>query len=220
MILQNLNFDPLNPVPLLKVDSYSYQASKSHSELLDQWLGLNMEDIERELRKLNYKNEQTWAELSVQSFQTPYLEIRSALDLLNLRPGDRVVDLGSAYNRMGYVMGRYYPLNFYTGVEIAEPRVQHSRERFKYWNFKNLDLRIGNLSEMEVPESEHYFIYDFGHNKAIQNVLENLKTWARKKSIQVIARGRASRHFILNENPWLLNQHPPQHFEHFSLFRS
>jgi hypothetical protein len=197
MILQCILFDPMNPVPLLKVDSYSYQASKIHAEQVDKWLGFETENIERELRVENFGSEQTWSELSVQSFQTPYIEIRSALDLLNLKPGEKIVDLGSAYNRIGFVIGRYYPLNLYIGVEIAETRVKHSLEKLKLWNFENLDLRIGNLKKLEIPEAEHYFIYDFGNNKSIQSVLEKLKNLTHKKSFKVIARGRAIRHFIL-----------------------
>lgn len=98
--------------------------------------------------------------------------------------------------------------------------MNHSQDRLQLWNFNNLDLRVGDLSEVEIPESEHYFIYDFGHNKAIQNVLAKLKHVALNKSIQVLARGRAVRHFIFNENPWLFNHHSPQNFEHFSLFKS
>ena len=220
MALSSIYFDPVNPVPLLKVDSYTYQASKLHSEIVDDWLGFNMEEIETQLRKTKIENEQTWSDLSVQSFQTPYVEIRSALDIMGIQPGEKIVDLGSAYNRMGFIIGRYYPLNRYIGIELVESRVRHSFERIKLWNYNNLDLRVGNLNSIETPDADHYFIYDFGNNKSIQKVLDNLKIQARKKSIKVLARGRATRHFILNENPWLTQQIKPQHFEHFSLFQS
>lgn len=213
-------FDPLNPFPLYATDSYTYPAAKAHAELVDQWLGFDTAEIENHLRIHAIPQQQTWAELSLQSFQTPYCELRSALNEMDPKISETVVDLGSGYNRLAFIMGRHYPNCQYIGIEIAEDRVTHSQQRLASWGYTNALLKTGNLVDEPLPLAEHYFIYDFGHNKAIQSVLEKLKCLSQVQQIQILARGRATRHFILNENPWLTANFAPKHFEHFSLFKS
>lgn len=219
--MTELVFDPLNPYPLLEADTYSYSAAKAHAEKVDQWLGFATENIERTLRTDQVLSaHQTWSELSVQSFQTPYCELRSLLRELSPLPGQTIVDLGSAYNRLAFIMARHYPSCSYIGIEISLSRVTHSQERLSHWPQTRQTLLQGNLLEMQIPTADFYFIYDFGHNDGIRHVLQELQKISLQRPIQVVARGRATRHFIMTENPWLSQIAEPRHFEHFSIFKS
>ena len=134
-------FDPQNPFPLIALDQYSYQEAKEHASLADEWIGFKMDPIEDLL--IQKKNPvdpdsiptQTWAGLSVQAFQTPYIEIRSILDLLHLQAHESVIDLGCAYGRMAHVMGFYYPENFFRGYEFSFERVVEARRCLNLFSY-------------------------------------------------------------------------------------
>lgn len=222
-LIESIPFDPLNPFPLLKTDSYTYQAAQKHSECVDQWLGFQIHEIESELRTSSIARiHQTWSELSAQSFQTPYCEIRSLLSELNPSKSDVIADLGSAYGRMGFVIGRHYPEVTFIGYEIAKPRVLEAQRRLKEWHYSNVQIQEQNLTTLDfyLNQADCFFIYDYGWNPAIQKTLSDLKILAQKKPITVVARGRATKHFIFSENPWLTVNSTPINFDHFSIFKS
>ncbi len=212
----------MNPYPVFEVDQVTYQAAQNHSKQVDEWLGFNYIDLEKQLRLSEIsKIHQTWSELSPQSFQTPYCELRSLLVELGLKKNDHIIDLGSAYSRLAFVIGRHHPELKFTGFEVSNMRVIETLKRLKNWQYKNVQVFHQDLldEDFQLPEAQAYFIYDFGHNQGIQKILQNLKHIAKKQPLQVIARGRASRHFIFNENPWL-TIHPPSNFEHYTIFKS
>jgi len=222
-LIESIPFDPMNPYPLLKTDSYTYQAAQKHSEIVDQWLGFQIHEIEPTLRSSNLARvHQTWSELSPQSFQTPYCEIRSLLAELEPTKNSVIADLGCAYGRMGFVIGRHYPEITFLGYEVAQPRVLDAQRVFKNWQYPDIHIFEKNLMapEFSLPRADIFFIYDYGWNPAIQKTLNDLKILAQKKSISVVARGRATKHFIFSENPWLTINFEPQNFDHFSIFKS
>ena len=204
------------------MDHYTYQAAQKHSEQVDQWLGFQISAIENHLRQSEVsKIHQTWSELSPQSFQTPYCEFRSLLTELDLTEKSHIVDLGSAYSRLAFIIGRHYPNLYFTGYEVAVDRVSETLRCLKNWNYKNVQVLHQDLmaTSFELPQAHVYFIYDFGHNQDIQKILQQLKVHAQRHLLQVVARGRASRHFIFNENPWLTLS-APKNFEHYTIFKS
>ncbi len=221
--IESIPFDPMNPYPLFKTDSYTYQAAQKHAEIVDQWLGFQIHEIEPTLRTSNIARvHQTWSELSAQSFQTPYCEIRSLLAELNLNQNNVVADLGCAYGRMGFVIGRHYAQTQFLGYEIAKPRVLEAQRVLKNWQYPNVQIFEQNLTTLDFSQSpaDCFFIYDFGWNPAIQKTLSDLKMLAQKKPITVVARGRATKHFVFSENPWLTVNSSPLNFDHFSIFKS
>ena len=137
----------MNPYPLLKKDSYTYQAAQKHAETVDQWLGFQIHEIETSLRKSDLARvHQTWSELSAQSFQTPYCEIRSLLAELEPTHKSVIADLGCAYGRMGFVVGRHYPDINFLGFEIAKPRVLEAQRLLRNWQFSNVQVYEQNLT--------------------------------------------------------------------------
>lgn len=222
-LIESIPFDPMNPYPLLKTDSYTYQAAQKHAEHVDQWLGFQIHEIEPSLRTSSLARiHQTWSELSAQSFQTPYCEIRSLLAELNPAKKSIIADLGCAYGRMGFIIGRHYPEVTFLGYEIAKPRVLESQRILKNWQLPNVQIFEQNLTTLDfnLTQADCFFIYDYGWNPAIQKTLGDLKVLAQKKPITVVARGRATKHFVFNENPWLTVNSTPQNFDHFSIFKS
>src|SRR6476659_4118037 len=114
----------LNPELFNSPDS-SYEGRRLHSEQLDSMLGFKVQHIEDTLLKEAqekhpegshktwgmsiHQGNQTWVGLSHQTLQTPYSELKQICELLNPRPGERVVDLGAGYGRLGLVLAGLFP---------------------------------------------------------------------------------------------------------------
>ncbi|WP_295900221.1 SAM-dependent methyltransferase [uncultured Bdellovibrio sp.] len=221
-----ISFDANNPFPLLELDTYSYKEAQDHAVLVDEWLGFQIDSCEEKVRSRSKTQEnvpqQNWEHLSVQAFQTPYMEIRNILDLLSLTPGKHIVDLGCAYGRMGFVLGAHHKDIRFSGYELEQERVleaQRVLSRFSYpeINFYTADL---SASEFVLPEADVYFIFDYGNESAVKKTLVDLQKIAQKRSIEVIARGRLSRFLVHKEHPWLSEVETPRHYPHFSIYRS
>lgn len=250
-----LCFDPLNPFPLLAEGEATYQAAQAHSGLVDEWLGFKLDPIEERLsnERENFdtaRDEQHWIGLPIKTLQTPYTEIRSLLSQLVLHPGDRVVDLGAGYGRMGFVIAQHFPGVAFTGYEVVAERVAEGQRVLGLFcrglrglghsvpdaDAKRTDVRLGlqssvaptiellqaDLSRADFApvEASFYFLYDFGSRQAIAKTLNDLREISMREPITVIGRGRASRDAIERGEPWLSQVNPPRHFEHFSIYRS
>lgn len=220
------DFDLTNPYPLVD-QAVSYADQQRHSAQVDHWLGLELEAVEQDLAKRfpNFdqaRGEQHWIGLPIQTLQTPYSEIRYLLTLLNLKLGDRVVDLGAGYGRMGFVIARHHPEVAFTGYEVVKERVAEGNRILKTLENSKIELEAVDLSlkDFKPVEAEFYFIYDFGSRDAIAKTLTDLREISMKRKITVIGRGRSSRDAIERGEPWLSQVNEPQHFEHFSIYRS
>lgn len=221
--IHHIPFEPMSPFPLYAIDAYTYQAAKLHSEEVDAWLGFDTAELEKQIEfGITSQKHQTWSQISSQSFQTPYCEIRSLLSHLKIDQFETVVDLGCAYGRMAFVMGRHHQNTKFIGYEVCEERVRLASDKIKNWKFLNCEIHQQDLSAQNfMPASaDCYFLYDYGHNWAIQKTLGDLKQLSLQKNFYVVARGRASRHFIQTQNPWLSEINSPEHFDHFSIYKS
>lgn len=225
-VADEISFDPCNPFPSLPVGSYSYSAAKTHAEKVDHHLGFSCLAVERKLRPwistdaVVPKPQETWQGLDVQSFQTPYVEIRSLLELMNLKPGQAVIDLGCAYGRMGHVIGKHFPENGLIGYELVAERVIEAQRILKNFSYPLVRIEARDLFEQPPEMASHYFIYDFGSQAAIRKILDDLREISRHQKIQVIARGKGARFLIHQSHAWLTDIEAPQHYEHFSIYRS
>lgn len=215
-----LQFDPADPYPLLPEDSYTYEAAKNHSIQVDEWLGFPL--TEPSLTASISGDTQTWSHLTTQQFQTPYCEIRNILNRLKPQPGETLVDLGCGYGRLAFVLAKHYSEVHFRGFEVDAFRVQIAAEKFKQHHLKNAQINLQDivLPQFQVPKAAYYFIFDFGHKESIQEILQRLKMIAQNKSIQVVGRGRATRHYIQELHPWLSQVNEPQHTAHYSIYKS
>jgi hypothetical protein len=223
-----LRFSQQDPVPLL-ADFPSYREAQLHSRQVDEWLGFQVDETElaiaRDITLTPFEQREQWVGLNPDALQTPYTECRSVLNIVNLQPGQNVVDLGAAYARMGVVVGMYYPESFYNGYEISEPRVTQAWSVLNRLNFKNVTLLQQDLARPDfVPfPADVYFIYDFGSPESIRIVLSKLKAIAAHRTregrgMQVVARGRGCRDRIEKFEPWLSEVGTPRIFPHFTVF--
>jgi hypothetical protein len=220
-------FDPNDPFPLIDLDRVSYADQQAHSALVDEWLGLRIEQIESALLErfdreaARTRDERFWIGLPAKSLLTPYTEIRSLLETLNLKDG-ALIDLGAGYGRMGFVIARHCPNLNFTGIEVVTDRVREGSLALSKFSDRAIRLIEGDLSASDfvLPEADVYFLYDYGSSTAIEKTLCDLRDMSLKRSITVIGRGGASRDAIERRHGWLSQVRKPQHFAHFSIYRS
>jgi len=222
-----IQFDPTDPFPLLRdSDAADYKSAQKHSAEVDAWLGLQTEETEQRIKSISstpdIKDEQLWVGLPLRSMLTPYTEIRTLLSQLDPQPGEWIVDLGAGYGRMGFVIGRHYGEVNFTGYEIVDERVLEANRCLRKFKYPRIQMKTADLSapEFKPVDADIYFLYDFGTRAAIEKTLFDLRSIARRRSIRVVGRGRASRDAIEREHPWLSQVHPPKHYDHYSIYQS
>jgi hypothetical protein len=228
-----LTFDAENLFPLLPMKDHHYRESQEHAAHVDAALGINVAAVEKSISKalkdgrlsLHGKEgeiQEAWVDLAIQTLLTPYTEIRSMLDQLKLPPGSTIVDLGAGYGRMGFVVGRHYPEWNFIGYEFLKERVEEGVRCLKNFSYKNVSLLHADLSDCDFSpaRAEAYFIYDFGNRNAIEKVLFDLQFISKETPIIVVGRGRSTRDAIERRHFWLTDIVPPEHYAHYSLYRS
>jgi hypothetical protein len=213
-----IEFSPRDPFPLSVWDDVNEASRKRHATLVDQWLGLNITEIEKELARAgslfrphqdstteSRETQRLWFGLAPEDLQTPYLEIRNLLNELAPRAGETVVDLGAAYGRMGHVLHRHHPGVKFIGYEFVGERCFEGRKAFARHDMSAARLEHVDLSlkSFTPTVAEYYFIYDFGNEKAIEKILFDLKRISQTSEIKLIARGRSCRYLIENRHSWL-----------------
>ena len=228
-----LKFNRRDPFPLLRHGDKSNTDARirAHSDQVDAFLGLQIEKVEKKLRIhgcrmeasiAHEKPQELWIGLAAKRFLTPYSEIRTILSLLDPKQGCSIVDLGSAYGRMGFVIAKHYPKVKFIGYEYVGERVKESRKCLKLLRHPLIKIKHADLSSMEFQPvvADYYFIYDYGTEEAIKKTLVDLKKIARERPITVVARGRESRDAIEEHHPWLNKRKTPKRHIHFSIYRS
>ena len=203
-------------------DSGDYGEIQAHSTCVDRILDISVPETEKALRekarktwpggtveswsKNMHDGVMTWVGLNPAQLQTPYAEIYDLLCEVDPDPGERVVDLGAGYGRMGVVLGQLWPSCEFVGFEMAPERVELGNKAFERLEMNSAKLEQGNVAdkEFELPPSDYYFIYDFGSLSDQKKLLEKIEDKAdQKKSFSVLARGRGINALIQQTAPWL-----------------
>ena len=212
-------FTPTDPFPLPA--SASYAEAQAHARLVDEWLGMKTEPIEKALAAAGGpSDQQLWIGLPTQSLLTPYTEIRELSERLNLQPGETVVDLGAGYGRMSFVIARHFAGVHFVGYEYVRERVEEANRALEKFGASPIEVADLKDPAFTPVAADYYFLYDYGTRDAIEKTLQDLRVIAQSRAITVIGRGRASRDAIERSHPWLSGVAAPEHFPHYSIYRT
>lgn len=203
-------------------DSGDYGDIQCHSSCVDQLLDIPVAETEKRLRekarakwpggtveswsKAMHEGVMTWVGLNPAQLQTPYAELYELLWAVDPRPGQKVVDLGAAYGRMGLILSQLWPRCRFVGFEMAGERVALGNKVFSRLEMEGAELKRGNVAQdrFALPDAEYYFIYDFGSLSDQKKLIAKLEAKAdAKKSFSVLARGRGINALIQETAPWL-----------------
>lgn len=209
---------------------------RQHSNHLDRILGFRTRYIEEmliaEARNFEpdgshetwgpklHEGVQTWVGLDLQTLQTPYSEILRILQLLKVRPYQHIVDLGSAFGRMGVVIGGLYIKNTFTGFEYVKARVDEGMRVYRELGITNARLITQDLfaKDFELPEADIFFIYDYGQVEHIDHTLKQIAQLAHKRPLKVVVRGKFTKRIIFDHHPWLELKYEGKMEEMFSIY--
>lgn len=204
----------------LKSRTSTYEERKLASEGIDRFLGFRIEACEDAIRARPTEHE-NWSRLSPQIFQTPYEELAEVVERVDPEHvASSWADLGAGYGRLGLVLATLRPKSQFVGIELEPERVDEANRIFKRLHLERARLLEGDLTRAPLPDAAVYFIYDFGTREAVDLVLERLRDRARSERVIVVGRGRRIRDAIERENPWLSAVLPPEHSQHYSIYRS
>ncbi len=213
-----LRVDPEDPFPNR---DESYAQAQAHSEAVDRWLGLEIEKVESQLSTQPApEGVELWAHQPPGTFLTPYSELRRMLEMIQPQPGDLIVDVGAAYGRMGFVLGRHFPQSYFLGLEISKVRVAEAQRVLDLHGHTRATMQVADLSAFPIPPARAHFLYDFGTRMVVESALAQLRHLAQSGPVTVIGRGRLVRDLIERKEPWLSQVVPPQVGPRWSIYRS
>lgn len=203
---------------------------------LNQHLGYTLYrtfDILDECFNLNYKSELS-LNLHANSperiylnsgvaVQSSYAALLMALRYLKIPGGSRFIDLGSGFGRVGLVVGLLRPDIQFSGYEFVSHRVDIASAASQSLGistkvkFFEQDL---SAKDFFIPDAEIYYLYDPFTDDTYKHVLAQLNEIAARKKINVITKGNAKLHLLLDGQG--KNWSQPQEFQtgNFCLFRS
>lgn len=140
---------------------------------------------------------QTWIGLDFQILQSTYHDLKILFDFIKPKPFQKIIDLGAGYGRVGIFLHQFYPLTHFLGIELVAERTDEANRIFTKLNMVNKKVVTGNLNHLvEIPPGDIYFIYDFGSEKHITQILELLKT---ANNSLLIVKGRICRNLMAKD---------------------
>ncbi|GIL18158.1 MAG: hypothetical protein BroJett040_19090 [Oligoflexia bacterium] len=199
-----------------------YASSKDRSQLIDDRIGFDYTKTEARVAARKTAH-QTWTHISVQGFQTPYSELKEMIHSLGIVDDPmKWCDLGAGYGRLAIALGCYRPQDIFLGFEVDPDRVEEGNRILTHLGLLNAKLSQADISspDFHIPDADVYFIYDFGHQEAVDKILRDLKDRALKQKVAVIGRGRGVRNWISLHHPWLGQVIRPDHHLTWSYYQS
>ena len=195
-----------------------YRVGEIERELLERALAFGPGNNHHSWGALLHSGNQTWVGLHPDSIQTPYSELLRMTEKLSLRPGDKVVDFGAGYGRLGILLHKLHPSVNFHGIEYVPERVTEGKRVYEIQGLDSATLSCGDLTSLDFfPEkADHYFVYDFGKVPHIRELLQKLSRVADTHKFTVTGRGKGIRSLIAHEFPWLTSIYDEENFSIYS----
>jgi len=107
------------------------------------------------------------------------IRVEKMMELANLQPGDRAIDLGSGDGRITLAAAKYCQQS--DGVEINPGLYWISKLRQKAQRAKNINFTCASLWNVDLSPYNVIFIYFIPHrmNKLAQKIKREMKTGSR-----------------------------------------
>jgi len=194
--------------------------SRAKSHLIDALLGSDPENVDRDITEhdnARYENQQPYFGLPPESYSTRYDHLSKIFKSLNLQPGSKIVDLGSAFGRVGFFIGLQYPTVDFVGFEIVPERVREAERVRRHLDIQNIAFKEQNLADLAftIPTADVYFFYDPVSESTLQKIIGELAALKKKsRSFHIVAiEGRGQLLKTMRSLPWLKDVTPPNTFD-------
>lgn len=204
-----------------RLHNSSYQEQQYHSKLIDDLYGFKIVETENVIgHGPSYQGYEIWSGLAPEQLQTPYDELRRVLRDCQFSDGDRLVDLGAGYGRVGVIIGERFPNSEFIGIEVARERVKEGNRIFANCSFEGCQLLAAEAhgQKTAIAPAKVYFLYDFGLPSQIEQTLSKIVKSAFCQEFYVVARGRGVRSIINYKFPELWSAFTPYHGKTYSIY--
>lgn len=107
---------------------------------------------------------------------TNYRYLVSLYEILDLQPGQRIVDIGSAHGRPGIVLGFLHPDVEYLGYEIVPERVRSAQEIANAYKLSNVTFKQQDLSapDFKIAPADFYYLYDPVNDQTLRFLIDRM----------------------------------------------
>jgi len=126
--------------------------------------------------------------------QSGYSTIMTALRYLNPARGASVVDLGSGYGRLGFVLGLMRPDIRFQGFEYVSHRTEVAKKiATKFEMAERVQFHTQDLvaEDFTIPAADIYYLYDPFSKESYELVLSRLVEVSRRQPIAIVTKGNA-----------------------------
>jgi hypothetical protein len=202
---------------LRRVDVFSPEFTALKLDgLTDILLGLNSPLIQQSLIgdmgknasvvENRYPREQSYTRYHSEAIQTRYADALKLFSEISPKPGQKFVDIGSGYGRVGVVAGLKVPWMKFTGYELIRERVEAAQATVKNLALQSVEYFEQNLSdpEFKIPPADFYYMYEPVSQSTLEKVLGDLKQVAKTQSFTLIAtEGHGQFIDFLRQQDWL-----------------
>lgn len=126
--------------------------------------------------------------------QTSYSALLTLFKKLYIPQNASLVDLGSGYGRIGFLLGLIRPDICFTGYEYVDHRVQLCQQIANDTRMSNVKFVTQDLAatDFKLPVVDIYYMYDPFRPETYGLVLRELIEIGRTRSITIITKGRAN----------------------------
>ncbi len=165
--------------------------------------------LTRVVLKEESQKSQTWIGLHPQVLLTPYSEILEFIDIIKTFGPETLIDLGSAYGRMGFVLNSILPEVKFLGLELLSERVKEANRMYERFGLVNGQVLQADILDDDfiIPEADVYFIYDFSNMLDLRKLLRILSMRIKTDQFLLVARGEGCNSLIQYRFPefWCAN---------------
>ena len=154
--------------------------------------------------------------------QSSYNTIISALNFLRLPQKARLIDLGSGFGRVGFVISLLRPDISFTGYEYVSARVEKANAAIQKLGIAKQLFYQQDLSspEFKIPEAEVYYLFDPFTTETYKHVVSQLNEMASKRKIMIVTKGNAREQFMTGDDKKFWSAPQILNYGNFCLFRS
>lgn len=129
--------------------------------------------------------------------QTSYATAMVALQALDMRPGETLIDLGSGYGRVGILGGLLREDLQFVGYEFVRHRVECSQNSGERAGLGHVRFHCQDLGDpdFEIPAAAVYYLYDPFNEETYRRVLRRIHAVASRKPVRVVTNADAGAWF-------------------------
>lgn len=129
--------------------------------------------------------------------QTSYATAMVALQALDMKPGETLVDLGSGYGRVGILGGLLRDDLEFIGYEFVRHRVECSQNSSERAGLRHVQFYCQDLGDpdFEIPAASVYYLYDPFNEDTYRRVLRRIHAVASRRPVRVVTNADAGTWF-------------------------